>query len=297
MTKKLKILYIVGSARSGSTLLSRLLGEVDGFFNAGEAARYLLAPYESISLPCGCGNKLSKCSFWKDIVSIVPSSYAKSIAKRIMRIRYYPLLISLFRQKKIQSQLIHLGKELKDLYSKIALKADCEVIVDSSKTPDFAYILSQFSDIELYMLHLIRKPQGVANSWRKPKQYLRSQSVMRISMGWLIDNLTIELLLLKKIRYQRVFYENLTQNPKNTLDKIIKFLKVKDRNLDFIKESQAVIHNQHMLASNPDKLKENKSISINFCPWKLPLLENFLVTIVVFPLLIKYYFLPGRSKN
>jgi hypothetical protein len=36
-----KILYIAGATRSGSTLLSRLLGEIDGFINVGEALRWL----------------------------------------------------------------------------------------------------------------------------------------------------------------------------------------------------------------------------------------------------------------
>ncbi len=292
--KKFKILYIAGSGRSGSTLLASLLGELEGFFNAGEASRHLFA-YKFRPLPCGCGSELSTCSFWKNIVSFIPSPPAKKIARKFMRIRCYPFLISLFRTKKIQSNFNDLGKQLQEMYRQISLKANCGVIVDSSKTPDFAYILSQFSDVEIFVLHLVREPWGVVSSWRKPKDYLRSQSVVRVSLGWMVNNLMIELFRLKKIRYQRVFYEELTQHPKKTLRRIIKFMKVEDKSLDFIQNSHAFIHNQHILGSNPDKLKKEKKVLIHYRPWKLHWIENILVTMITFFLWIKYYFLTQRN--
>ena len=36
MSERVKVLYIVGMGRSGSTILANSLGEVDGFFSAGE---------------------------------------------------------------------------------------------------------------------------------------------------------------------------------------------------------------------------------------------------------------------
>ena len=41
----MKVLYVLASARSGNTVLGRLLGEVDGFFLAGEAAYGQLIEY------------------------------------------------------------------------------------------------------------------------------------------------------------------------------------------------------------------------------------------------------------
>ena len=38
-TDKIKVLYIAGNGRSGSTLLGVLLGQIPGFFNVGEVRR------------------------------------------------------------------------------------------------------------------------------------------------------------------------------------------------------------------------------------------------------------------
>ena len=97
--KNIKVLYISGSGRSGSTLLSRLLGEIDGFINAGEAARYLFARYQPRDLPCGCGKAVQDCPFWKEIIAVVPSQEIIKIAKKYMRIRYYPFLFFLFKSR------------------------------------------------------------------------------------------------------------------------------------------------------------------------------------------------------
>jgi len=57
-----KVLYIAGLPHSGTTLLARILGEVEGFFAAGEV--YALSERIEHGDLCGCGAPLGECPFW-----------------------------------------------------------------------------------------------------------------------------------------------------------------------------------------------------------------------------------------
>jgi hypothetical protein len=295
--KNFKVLYIAGSGRSGSTLLSRLLGEIEGFINAGEAARYLFARYKPRDLPCGCGKSVLDCPFWEDIVSVVPSHETKKLAKKYMRIRFYPFLFLFFKSRKFSNHLKKIGKELGSLYSQIASKTNGKVIVDSSKSPDFAYLLNKNEKLDLYIVHVVKDPRGVASSWSKTKAYLHPQSVIRTGAGWLVQNSIIEFLRLRKIQYKRIIFEDFIANPKRTLEEILTFIKSGQMDLSFLQATKASIRSQHNLASNPDKLSETQEISIKPRRWDLPLYKNILVSVVTFPLLVKYYLFPRLSRK
>lgn len=60
---KITLLYIGGFSRSGSTILSKILGEIDGFFNVGEPL-YIWNSMLSRDGICGCGAQISKCKTW-----------------------------------------------------------------------------------------------------------------------------------------------------------------------------------------------------------------------------------------
>ena len=57
-----KILYIAGYGRSGSSILARLLAQQDGIVSLGE---FHMAPGKfREDAPCSCGEPLSQCKFW-----------------------------------------------------------------------------------------------------------------------------------------------------------------------------------------------------------------------------------------
>ena len=81
---KLKILYILGSGRSGSTLLAALLGEMDGFFDAGE-----LRAFWTLCLPgrrlCGCGLPVRQCNVWSEVLARMPSKSKSTLDEAHVR--------------------------------------------------------------------------------------------------------------------------------------------------------------------------------------------------------------------
>ncbi|MGB3634443.1 MAG: hypothetical protein WA982_10425, partial [Rubrobacteraceae bacterium] len=62
-----KVLYIVGLGRSGSTILSNSLGQIDGFFSAGEIC-YIWRQNFIENRLCGCGQPFDKCPVWTQVV-------------------------------------------------------------------------------------------------------------------------------------------------------------------------------------------------------------------------------------
>ncbi len=73
---KVKVLYILGAWRSGTTLLDRLLGQVKGFFSTGEIKViwdrvfghvWGLGEYSGEDVLCGCGIPFKSCPFWTGV--------------------------------------------------------------------------------------------------------------------------------------------------------------------------------------------------------------------------------------
>ena len=58
-----KVLYIGGLGRSGSTLLDRMLGQLPGFFSAGEIRDLWQRGLRENAL-CGCGAPFKECEVW-----------------------------------------------------------------------------------------------------------------------------------------------------------------------------------------------------------------------------------------
>ena len=62
-----RVLYVLGIYHSGTTVLSNLVGQLDGFFAVGE----LRTLWPKLTLPdprCGCGEPLQTCPVWSRIL-------------------------------------------------------------------------------------------------------------------------------------------------------------------------------------------------------------------------------------
>ena len=83
---RLKILYLLGSSRTGSTLLDNILGEFDGFFSAGEV-RFLWRRLLE-NRRCGCGQPIGQCEVWGPILqTFLGPSYDLDEARRIVQMQ------------------------------------------------------------------------------------------------------------------------------------------------------------------------------------------------------------------
>src|SRR5690349_2184383 len=64
--ERIPVLFIAGAARSGSTLLDRVIGMHEGFCSSGELTFIWQRSYRENQL-CGCGVPFHECEFWREV--------------------------------------------------------------------------------------------------------------------------------------------------------------------------------------------------------------------------------------
>ena len=138
-TSRVRVLYIAGTGRSGSTLLANTLGQVKGIFNAGEI-RYIWQRGMLENRLCGCGRHFADCPFWQKVLHEATGPGmpdAQSMARlqsQLTRVRHLPS-IAFRRDLRGSADFDRYRSVLARLYSAVQHVAGSEVIVDSSKLP------------------------------------------------------------------------------------------------------------------------------------------------------------------
>ena len=279
---ELKVVFIAGLGRSGTTLLARLLGCVPGFVNVGEAARYLWNERMWARLPtCGCGAPVLKCPFWAEIAASIHEE-ERSKATRALRLRHVPGMLLGWRRP--DPALTH---SVTRVLARIAGRAGAEVIVDSSKHPANALLLAGVPGVELHVVHLIRDPRAVLASWSRPKGYLRRHSGPRVMALWLALNPIAELLRPAAASYSRLRYEALVASPEGTLRALLQRVGRPGEALPFLASGKARLARDHALAGNPEMLDEGE-VEIRPATWTMPPVPAALASMAALPLLLRY---------
>jgi hypothetical protein len=219
-----KILYIAGDGRSGSTVLEKLLGQLPGVFAGGELT--FLWEY-ALRGRCSCGRPLVECDVW---TAIFEAAYGglegvepAELVRRRRRFRsvHLPLMVVPAIRRRLVARLGDYPAVVERLYGAIASTTGARVIVDSSKEPHYSWILRQRPALDLYVLHLVRDPRAVANAWRKrreqaglPGTEMERRSAALSAVHYAVSNGATEVLWARRPgRYLRVRYEDLVTDP------------------------------------------------------------------------------------
>jgi Sulfotransferase family len=295
-SEPLRVLYISGMGRSGSTLLARALGQVEGLFNAGEAMRFLFhSDLFSRLRQCGCGEEVSRCPFWEDLVAGIDPE-VRGLATRQVRIRRLPALLG-FGGPRAHRLLDRLAAVWGETLSEISRRSACRVIVDASKNPATGALLARVPGIELHVLHLVRDPRAVVESWSHPKQYLRRHGALKVTAWWLLYNLATELLGRRAQGYVRIRFEEMAGDMAAQVAEVLRRSGVEGADLAFIEPHRIRLSPQHALAGNPDKF------AVGWVPIRRPAEPaagrlGWLVTLMTLPLLRRYgYLAPGSGRG
>ena len=287
-----KVITFAGAGRSGSTLLARLLGELDGFVNIGEATAYWLDDQvRQRQIPCGCGRAVAECPFWRDVLwghAVEPGSGSS----HLLRLRSVPLLLSPVKPAPARRRLDDLTAAARSLLCTVAERHRGRVIVDSSKNPALSYLLRRAPDIELHVLHLVRDPRAFVSSRFSSKAYLGRLPPFKATWVWLARNLATELLLAGGPRHRRIRYEDLVADPGGTVSMIATEVLGEPIRVRYANGNETSIGVQHILAGNPDKL-EVGPLRIADRGWSLPWHVRALVSGLTLPLRARYGYWSG----
>lgn len=297
MQNKIKILAIVGVGLSGSTVISKILGEFEGFVNIGELAVSWEQGFQN-PRSCGCGQQITVCPFWniifRDVFGGIELITEEDIGYQhqlrlgnIPKSSELPWLLNFPNNKNSYSSSDYLNS-LNLIFKAIQKNTSSRVIVESSKFPPYIYLLSLLNEIELYVLHLVRDSRPYAYSWYKRKE----KKVIKSAYKWLNWNAFFSLYGHKLSQfYLKVFYEDFLNNPQQVVeDVILNFLDEKYLSSPFIESNKVVLNKGHNIGGNTNQ-SEDGSIEIkDNKQWqnRLSLRQKMLVTGITLPLLTWY---------
>ncbi len=135
------------------------------------------------------------------------------------------------------------------------------MVVDSSKHPADAYLLSTLQQLDLHVVHLVRDPRAVAYSWSRkvPEtgdplgRHLDGFGSLTSSAWWLVWNAAIETLLRRRLgaRYLRLRYEDFAERPAEAVRSICALLDEPRDRLPFAHERTIRLDVDHTVSGNP----------------------------------------------
>ncbi len=311
---KVKVLYIAGMGRSGSTILGRLLGELPSAVDVGELG-LIFSPKFQQHGHCGCHKPIQECEFWEAVFDRAFGGMktldleAMHQAKQSYRLRSLPrlLLPSLSaRQKRQEAEYLAV---LGALYRAIAEVSGARVIVDATKHPLYAYALRQSPLLDLRAVHLVRDCRAVAHSYLRVKRdppifanpgELTRMSPLQTALLWSAVN---SLLDLRKISPQTLFlrYEDIVASPGQTEAAIGRIWSMMDEpaaSLEFLRASPIRLSLNHTIAGNPDRFQQDVQIRPDL-EWqrKMSPQNRRLVTALAWPTLLRYGYLRPASAD
>src|SRR5574341_753180 len=110
MNQRIRVVFIGGYGRSGSTLLERILGQIDQVCCIGELCHIWERGYKDNQL-CGCGEHFSACPFWNNVEKKAFNNHSKldipsilALQRSVNRLRYIPYLLSHHRPRGFQEK-------------------------------------------------------------------------------------------------------------------------------------------------------------------------------------------------
>jgi hypothetical protein len=306
---ELKVLFIIGKGRSGSTILDNVLGQVDGFVSLGE-----LWVWRSTRVleeqNCGCGQRAAECPFWSKALQL---AYRKASAEGldtptpqdILRwqtdtagwSRVPKLLRQPRRERGRSESLDELVRFAAALYRAVARISGARVIVDSSKWPANPGPLGLVPGIRPYAVHLIRDPRAVAFSWQREKLWSESgepmpkQNPIYSSFSWIARNLLAERICARLgPGAMRLRYEDFVDDPADTLRRIVRLVDSEPAKLPLRDERTAILGSNHTLMGNPSRFATGPVEIRSDDEWTLRLgrRDCLLITGVTMPLLLRY---------
>lgn len=303
MDDRTTVLFVAGSGRSGSTLLDNILGQIDGYFSGGEL-RYIWERGLLENRLCGCGRRFRECPVWQAVLheafggmdGVDPRAMMRQ-QRMLTRVRHVPLLLARGRTLGASEAGVDgLADAIARLYRAVRTVTGTRVIVDSSKLPTYGYLLEANEAIDLRVVHLVRDPRAAAYSWMRKKAqpdrgapgYMQRQRPLKTSVLWALWNSTAEAFWRRAPdRYLRLRYEDLVQDPRHSVLRILSLLGDRPGTLPFVDERTVALGPNHTVAGNPDRLKDGNVTLRADAEWvrKMPVRTRALVTAVTSPLL------------
>ena len=304
------IVYIGGTWRSGTTLLERMLASIPGFWSVGELV-FIWDWGLKRNARCRCGERFRDCAFWNEVGDVAFGGWQTLDAEEAARLRAtldrhrnLDRIAGLRRPGALAADLTAYQDLTSRLYQAVQKVSGASVLVDSSKTLNYALVLRAIPGLDLRLVHMVRRSHGVAYSWSKQ---LRKPDVgygngsdgvvdprsLTWAIGiWMADNLMYDAFSGRFPIATRLRYEQLVADPRGQLVKLLETLELTaaDRTLDFLDGARADLQPTHGIAGNPMLFGQDLvSVRVDDA-WRtsMSLRRRLTISAVTWPLLKRY---------
>jgi hypothetical protein len=260
-------------------LLDRILGEVPGVQSLGEI-RHLWREGVAEDRRCGCGEPFRECPYWTAVMQRgfsdvgADAPHVLALQHRVDQWWRIPVLAS----RPPGPELREYADLLANLYRAAAAESGARVLVDSSKDVSHGYVLRRVAllhpDIDVRVVHLLRDPRAVAFSWLRHKDNPGSGRPMdrwpawRTAVEWDVINAGVAGLRRLNTPYLRVDYEQLTDVPRSTVQRILAFAGEPAAAVPVETDGTVELHPSHTAAGNPDRFRSGPTTVVGDAEWR-----------------------------
>ncbi|HMU43000.1 MAG TPA: sulfotransferase [Ignavibacteriaceae bacterium] len=282
-TDKLKLLYIMGAGRSGSTIFGILLGNMPCNFYAGELHMW--------NLHSGNANndRIEVKAFWERVkleMPVVENYYGNKYYKYLEYHNSF-LFCPWLTKKKLISEYHEFNRQLISSIKKVANK---EYVIDSSHYPFRALWLSKNKNIDTHFIYLYRHPFNVVESFSKKNIEHKSKNPVSANIYLFFVTLLslIVYFILPKGQKTKIRYEDVVTSPELVINKFNKLLNAQNTVIDFSR-----LNIGYVFQSNRIRHFETIALKPKESTNKLNLFWKFFTVICQFPFLL----INKRIKN
>lgn len=261
---KIKLIYILSSGHSGSTLLNLILGTERQSLSVGElkylksfVTSYKKSKDKSINLWCDCGKYYYDCSFWSPIINSIDINKLYPIQDRFTK---------RFLFIKDKNNL----KNYETLYNKILDRGPKKIIVDSSKDLTYLHFLLKSNQFNIKVIHLMRDGRAVINSHEK-----LGVNWLRTYFNWFVGNFFNRIYIFFKFKKEDKYllsYDDFSKNPEIFLKEINNKFNLKIDSTNYINSiNNTKFHNfggNLMRWKKIDSIKYDQSWKKRMPKWK-----------------------------
>lgn len=272
-----RVLFLGGLGRSGTTLIERVLGELPGVAAAGEVVhlwRWGILDDER----CGCGAAFSGCGFWQAVgrEAFGPVGWNAPMARRVLALRarvdrgrHLPTLALPATRHPRRDELADYTAAYRDVYDAIGVVSGADVVIDSSKHASLAYCLRHDADVDVRLVQVVRDSRGVAYSWTKEiarpeasdeRTHMSRYTPARSALKWNADNAALAALGRLGTPRMLLRYEDFLTDPRAAVVEVAEFADVHlpPGALDYLHDDHVELGAAHTVAGNPMRFRTGR---------------------------------------
>jgi Sulfotransferase family len=297
------LISVGGASRSGSTLLTLLLGRSEGAFPVGEL-RYIWSRGLRMNMLCGCGVPFRDCPFWRAVladaygaIDSVPAAELERLQDSVAGIFKLPGLLAgvstaaYRRVSLLEAHLVRLCRSIREV-------AGARSLIDSSKLASYCVVLTRAHGDDARLVHLVRDSRAVAFSFmrhkHKPDIHWRQAEMKRFSplkssLDWNGLNLSMEAVGLRRPTLL-MRYEDLANDPASEL---LRAMPEITRTSSLSASSKVPLAENHTVSGNPLRFTAGELQIRADDEWRSAMraADRRLVTAATAPLLARYGYL------